>query len=412
MNYYLMNKNQKLLEFYVENQPLGEQVKEVRSFSDIRPIGFSDIATWVNTRNYAKHKDYLREWAKSLGMDTVTGFLDISLALGINDSLWVKRTDSDSRWENVNLYQNQFSDVAEKTAFEAGLPGLNLSTTDIKSPEFTSEGSSPKCWKKENDTIYLYKTGWAKEVLPDEPHGREPYSEFMASQIAKEIVGEKAIPYDLVMFKNRLCTKCALFTDENTGYVPLSKFLDLRRNYTLNDIINVGTDKGYEREFKEMFFIDSIVFNQDRHLGNFGFLVDNDTFQIKRFVPLFDFNLSMLCRTRDSYLNNFDSYRTSFAISHYLGGDFIEIGKALLDSDTKDMLPKEFVFPRHPLYNLPENRLQNLNDILNQTLNEITGRKLYPIPFAEISVDLPGKQGSEHEESDEKYDDYDPRTDD
>ncbi len=412
MNYYLMNKNTKLLEFSVEKQPLGEQIKEIQSFSDVRPIGFSDIATWVNARNYAKHKDYLREWAKSLGIDTITGFLDISLALGINDSLWVKRTNSDSCWENVNLYQNQFNDVAEKTAFEAGLPGLKLSSTDIKSPEFTSEGSSPKCWKKEDGIIYLYKAGWAKEILPDNPHGREPYSEFMASQIAKEIVEEKAISYDLIMFKDRLCTKCALFTNENTGYAPLSKFLDMRKNYSLNDVINIGIKMGFEKEFKEMFFIDSIVFNQDRHLGNFGFLVDNDTFQIKQFVPLFDFNLSMLCRARDSYLNDFSAYRESAVIGHYLGEDFIEIGKALLSPDIKAMLPQEFIFPKHPLYNLPEERLQNLNDILNQTLNEITGRKLYSIPFAEIKVNLPCNQPDKDKEPDIKHDDYDPRTDD
>lgn len=54
---------------------------------------------------------------------------------------------------------------------------------------------------------------------------------------------------------------------------------------------------GFEREFADMVVLDAVTFNQDWHLGNFGFLVNNDTFEIKSFAPLFDFNMAMLCFT-------------------------------------------------------------------------------------------------------------------
>ena len=112
------------------------------------------LLDWLEHRNYAKHKDHLKKWLKEWGMDTISGFLDISHALSLNDTLWIKRSDSNLCWKNINLYDNDFDDITAKTAFETGLNGLELSDT---SPEFTMEGSFPKCWIKKDNSIYLYK---------------------------------------------------------------------------------------------------------------------------------------------------------------------------------------------------------------------------------------------------------------
>ena len=68
----------------------------------------------------------------------------------------MKQTDSPLKWGDVNLYTNEFTDVAQVTAFDTGLYGLQLSSTNIQSPEFTLEGAAPKCWKKEDSGIVLY----------------------------------------------------------------------------------------------------------------------------------------------------------------------------------------------------------------------------------------------------------------
>ncbi len=60
-NYYLMNKDEKLLEFSIESSVLGEQIQEELSFSKLRPQGFIDIATFIENRNYAKHKDHFKK---------------------------------------------------------------------------------------------------------------------------------------------------------------------------------------------------------------------------------------------------------------------------------------------------------------------------------------------------------------
>lgn len=43
-----------------------------------------------------------------------------------------------------------------------------------------------------------------------------------------------------------------------------------------------------------MNLIDYLVGNTDRHWGNWGFLVDNDTNRIEKLYPLMDFNKSFL----------------------------------------------------------------------------------------------------------------------
>lgn len=378
-NYYFMNGNKKLLEFHIEATPLGETIEQIKSFSDIRPVGFTDIDTWLDKRNYAKHKEHFKKWLKEWKLDTTIGFIDITHGLGINDCLWVKSVESELTWEKVNLYQNQFTDVAQKTAFEAGLFGLQLSST---SPEFTSEGSAPKCWKNEDGHIYLYKSA----LSGASNFGLEANAEYIASEIARQIVGDESIPYDLEMFKGKLCSKCELFTNEAVGYVPFYKYIDVHKHYTINDILKICKNIGYEDEFRRMILIDSIVFNQDRHLGNFGFLVDNRTFEIKAFAPLFDYNISMLCNAllQDiDTVETFHKYEDEFQLGHKLGGRFSEVGKAILTPELKELIPRNIEFPYHDKYNLDETRIERLVDIMEEILRDITDLHYYRVGYSE-----------------------------
>lgn len=374
-NYYLMNRDDIMLEFSIENDVLGKSIKEIKSFTNSRPIGFIDIATWLENRNYAKHKSHFVKWLNEWGIDSVEGFINVTHALGINDTLWVKDVDSNLKWSEVNLYCNDFSDVAQHTAFETGLYGLQLSSTDIVSPEFTSEGTCPKCWVNENGAIYLYKAGLSGAVNL----GLEPYSEFISSQIAKEIFPESTILYDLVKFKDSLCSKCELFTDEKYGYVPFYKFIDANRSYNLNDVLNICTSMGFENDCRRMLLIDSLIFNQDRHLGNFGFIVDNSSFEIVSFAPIFDFNQSMLCNALDSDLNDFDKYERNYNVGHKLGGTFTDIGKAIITPELLSMIPHSFSFPMHREFNMNDERINKLCSITNEQLKKITQRDYFLI---------------------------------
>lgn len=189
--------------------------------------------------------------------------MDVHTCLRDNDTLWIRLVTSELKWVNVSLYKNDFFDVASITAFVKEIKKLELSTT---SPEFTEEGSFPKCWIKDGNNIYLIKRGsegFANAEL-------EPYSEFYVSNLAKKIC-KKAVDYHLVQYKNHIATKCSLFTNEQVGFVPMGRFFIPNREPDLQDVLEFCRSKGYKDEFRRMIVLDSIIINQDRHLGNFGF---------------------------------------------------------------------------------------------------------------------------------------------
>lgn len=358
--YVLMNKDKKLILFTVQYDTVRERYhcRETERFAEKEalPPRFQDIQTWIDHRNYAKHKEHLQNWLKEWQLDNDLGFIEMTHALSLNDSLWVKKADSDLCWEKVNLYQNEFTDVVSKTAFEKGLHGLKLSTT---SPEFTSEGSFEKCWVQEDDGIFLYKKGSSGFANA----GLEMYSEFYSAQYAAAIC-DSYVDYDLVKYKGNIVSRCQMFTTEKEGFVPIYKYLDANKVYDYDMLLHELEPYGFEDDFRHMIILDAVIFNPDRHFGNFGFIVDNDTFQILRFAPVFDHNMAMLARAMKDDLVKDSPYIAE--MGHKIGGDFIPEARALLDAKTRERLEnlREEPLRLHEKYNLPKER----TDFLEQAV--------------------------------------------
>ncbi len=368
--YYLMNKGNKLMLFSLIYDEALEQYKcdEVERYvePELFPPKFTRIATWLDQRNYAKHKEHLRQWLKEWQIDNTAGFIEMTHALSLNDTLWVKPADSDLSWDNMSLYRNEFTDVVSKTAFEKGLHGLKISTT---SPEFTSEGSFEKCWIKEDDGIYLYKkssSGFANA-------GLEAYSEFYSSQYSSQIT-KSYVDYDMVKFKGSIVSRCSMFTSEDEGFVPIYKYLNTDEKYYMDDILKFLEPYGFEDDFRDMIVLDSVIFNPDRHFGNFGFIVDNETFKVLRFAPVFDHNMAMLARAMKEDLEIDSPYIKE--MGHKMGPDFIPAGHAMMTERTRDILKRleDEPLKLHETYNLPKERTDFLDEAVRHQIHSILSR--------------------------------------
>ena len=46
--FYLMNKDDRILRFTCDNSPLGVSFKEEAFFEEIRPYGYDGIAHWIS----------------------------------------------------------------------------------------------------------------------------------------------------------------------------------------------------------------------------------------------------------------------------------------------------------------------------------------------------------------------------
>ena len=145
----------------------------------------------------------------------------------------------------------------------------------------------PKCWRRIDGKIYLYKgaTSGASNT------GYEPYSEKYAYLVGKQL-GFDVIPYKISKWKGNLCSSCEIFTSTDISYIPVGRIvrsggLEAVRKYyeTLGDEFVVALN--------EMLVFDALICNTDRHFGNFGLLVDSHTNKILRPAPLFDHGNSL-----------------------------------------------------------------------------------------------------------------------
>ena len=360
----LRHRDRELLRFeWVE--PQGVRVVSVneaeRRFLPIEMHGVANdetLWTWLTRRTVPRNRRNIEELMARIGLSSrnVKGIIELCRGLSLNDVYWVVPDGCEDSWKDFNLYENDFSNAIAQMAFSGVGPDFREQRTS--SPEFTTNGMLAKCWRRIDGNVLLYKSGTEGASNT----GFEPYSEFYASQIA-EAMGLGHVAYGLSRFKGRLCSTCPLFTSDRYGYVPAGRVVS--RDEALAD-----------PRFADIFFFDAVIFNTDRHMGNFGYLVDNDTNEIVGAAPIFDngyglFSLA-LDRRGDSHdefcdLRKFVSRVNPALYVKWLGfpGGLTKKMKERLDG------LRGFRIKRHPRYNLPVRRIEAIEDFTQKRIREI-----------------------------------------
>lgn len=337
----------------------GEEYIKVKALNKHLMFSWiSDLNKFIKSRKAPKHRKHIDKLMRICGCNNLIGFLDVTHALSLNDTFWVKRAnDKKLCWDKVSLYNKGFNETIAKIAFDGGLYGENFSST---SPEFGTDGTFAKCWIKERGTIKLLKRGSEGACNS----GLEPYSEFYATQILDEL-GIKHVSYNLGKKHGSLVSKCDLFTSEDYGLVTVGKYTN--RISSINDLVNFYKELGCLNYLSEMIVADSIIFNEDRHLGNLGFIFDNNTGNIVDTAPLYDHNLSLLCYATNNDFKDIRGYIKDKDKGHRLGGrSFEAVGKAFMTPNMRRKLinMRDFKFTRHNKYNLPAWRIEALEKLV------------------------------------------------
>ncbi len=325
MLYQLMNKDV-VVATYEERKDFDEYLySEVERFADYLPYGFIDINDWIDGRQIAKHRVSIERLMRELGLTTRHDFIGTARCLSLTDTFWMKRADEPLTWDDVSLYRNPFDDVIARIAFDGtGMYGRANSPT---SPEYATSGSFAKCWVREDGRISLLKRGSSGYANA----GFEPYSEVLAAQLL-DAAGVPHVPYEVVRFHGQLACKCPLFTSEKEGFVSAHRFFD--RVFDVDDMLDFCRARGCEESFREMVVMDALMGNVDRHAGNYGFMVDNDTGEVLRMAPLFDHNMACLPMMMEG--DDFDWYLSM--IGPKIGTGFIPIARELMTSQIRSKL--------------------------------------------------------------------------
>ena len=313
------------------------------------------LGRWLRRRTIPKNRAYVHNLLAKCGLNLnrPLSIINICKGLSLNDCYWVVQEDNGDVFENVNLYDNPFSNVLAELAFTGY--GSSLRSSLFSSPEFTTNGMLRKCWRRIGGKVYLYKGGTEGASNT----GFEPYSEFYAAQIAAAM-GVRAIPYGLSCWKSVLCSTCELFTSKEYSYIPVGHLvtkggMDAVKAY----YESLGAE--FMAALHEMLVFDAVICNVDCHFGNFGVMVDNRTNTVVSPAPLFDHGNSLF------NFAGIDAWSSDAALEDYIEtltpsvyDDFLGTASAVLTPELREKLRHllTFRFKKHSRYNLPEKRLR------------------------------------------------------
>ena len=335
---------------------------------DLAEISSKGIESWLKHRTIPKNRAYVNNLLSSMGLsiNRPLDIIKVSKGLSLNDCYWVCEEGNVESFAAINLYDNRFSRVLSQIAF-TGYGSSNVSAIST-SPEFTTNGMLPKCWRRIDGKILLYKGGTEGASNT----GNEPYSEFYASQIAK-VLEVDAIDYKLSKFKDRLCSTCELFTSKEVSFVPVGRIVRTGGMTAVKEYYR-SLGKKYTEHLNDMFLLDSIIMNVDRHFGNFGLLVDSRTNKIIAPAPLFDHGNSLLNFAGRDAFEDFDALeKYSKTLLPCVYDDFFAEIKPLLTHRQKNNLRKllNFKFKKNARYNLNDKRLKMLEKIIQNRVKEL-----------------------------------------
>ena len=152
MLYELRQYDTPLLTFNVERKELDNFVIEVNWVNEedkhLLPIGMTadsdGLFKWLKSRIIPKNREFVDQiLAKSgLARNDVMGIINVCKGLSLNDSYWVVEQGFDGKFEDYNLYENNFTRTLALIAYTGY--GSNSKRGFTSSPEYTTNGALKK----------------------------------------------------------------------------------------------------------------------------------------------------------------------------------------------------------------------------------------------------------------------------
>ncbi|MCD8361770.1 MAG: XRE family transcriptional regulator [Lachnospiraceae bacterium] len=371
--YSLRIYDTELMRFSMGKKGLAGLVVDIllihEEFSHLMPLDMEctneGVIKWLERRVIPKNRTFVDEILKTLGLshNDTKGIIDVCKGLSLNDSYWIVPDGFEGTFSQYNLYENRFSEMLALVAYTGAGQSRQVFTT---SPELTTNGMLPKAWRfLEGDGIYLYKGGTSGASNT----GREPYCEYYASQVA-EAMKLNAVHYDIENWKGITASKCALFTSVDVSFIPVGRIVRTGGIQACLDYYDrLGSD--FAEQIRSMLVFDALIYNEDRHFGNFGVLRDNHTGRIIAPAPIFDNGLSLFCFAGREDIPNLAEYAKTRTTPY--GVTYEEVCMEVMGAKQKEQLRRvlDFRFRRHPSINLPEEHLQAIEKVIRSRVREL-----------------------------------------
>lgn len=389
MKKILMNKKKEvLLAEYNEESKFFDKIYEVydinyapyilKSFykeNEINDTPFrTNLSEWFRGRGIPSWRDRLDLLLHRLNINAPSELLDKAFGLSLSDQYWLKPYNNKINYDDINFFDNDF-DYSE--FLEASLSKNSktiMSENSLKTPNNTTDGMLKKAWIIDGGTRYLLKGGYKNELL-------QPFNEVLASEICKRL-GFNHVSYSLDTYKDTVVSFCPCFITKDTELITCFQIRnDMLRNDNIKDYeeyINILEEHGISDariKMENMYIIDYLIMNEDRHLNNFGIIRDVNTLKWLDVAPIFDNGQSL----NIAYYDNEELHISGEGRLFYEVKPFDEIIKVVkdikrIDLSKLDGIVEWFDELLHKYQNITgfsDTRINRLCILLNRQINKL-----------------------------------------
>ena len=303
-----MNKNQKILLIEYNSYNVISQIYEIYNieyaplavFNASKNKSFSltkAVNDWFRSRGIPSWRKDLEKLLDKLGVSSSDELLNKSYGLSLSDQYWLKEINSDVKWEDINFFTNDFEYEAylDASLDSSSKSKISLDKNIFRSPNNTTDGMLQKGWIIENGKRVLVKGTYTSNK-------EEPINEYLASQICKRLDFDYC-NYEVEWSdKTKLISKCNDFINENEELISAYDIYNSEKKpNNINDyefyiqILEKHNVPNARENMENLFVLDYLMLNNDRHLKNFGVIRNVNTLKWERVAPIFDTGESMQC---------------------------------------------------------------------------------------------------------------------
>ena len=298
----MYNKKKPVLEADIEkgtvkriNRVLNKEYAPLYIYSECTEKKLNE---WLNKRRMPADREGMPEVSERFShFAAYPGFDSYGCMFSLSDQYWFCFDKHSQTWGNGNYFTNPYSEDIGKAFFTPWEYPKNYSFKE--SPDLMTNGLLCKRWTRIDDgASYMIKAG-SRHLR------QEPISEVLASIMLKKLNIIPFVEYELVVEGMRLCSRCRNFVTKDTEFVPASHIYYQGKKHENESVCSCllrmckrFNIKNAKRDIEKMITVDTILGNEDRHLGNFGFIRNVETLEFVGFAPLFDSGYSFVSTNR------------------------------------------------------------------------------------------------------------------
>lgn len=305
--YIFMNRNQEVARLDLNTELETGYIKEFEIINIGHlpfPVRYCEeglqtqiLENWFSRRLLSSHRNHLEQILRKTKANRLQSSL-LSYGLTLMDGYWLKpEGDRSLTWDQVNFFENEFSYDIGNMIF-----GLDRGQPDFMTPDLTTNGKMEKTWRRRDGKLWLLKKG-----AP--PYFEEPFNEKIVTEILKRIAKVPFVSYEVNFVRRHAVSVCENFAKEDIQFVsaadliktsPRPSFIPLDAH--LRNRCQYFKIPGYKIFFDQLKLLDYLIGNQDRHLGNYGFLYDSEQEKFLGPAPIFDNGSSLWCQEPEEKL--------------------------------------------------------------------------------------------------------------